>query len=385
LAPASEVNDDMRDIMGLNELSRMRLWMNKTSKERGPLDLKDVQPRMGPSEVRARQKWQCKYTQRCMLDVAGDSLSDHDHLRVFPTSVFCGREVKDHMFASNQERATMDSQESALKAKQVTLPLQYMTRRADKGTGVQRSFDLGTAHVTGKYRICYCEFGNCDHASRFMQDAGILEIYSPSCGPVVCPENAAGVSIEGGEPISCTSEEMPTVDFPSWVRFVCEPDYLTTQNGFHFHGFCTIDGQLMIDNAVGNEHAESCRWAPNVDAALLFNGMTVFTNAGRQFKCCVSTLTENTPKIVEIFRGKDDQNKMPKSDRKAPCKKRTGCGCMFGDTWHSYDTEHKKLLEPTCIIQVTKLATAVGMSPMEVITSIATAPTTQLMNMVDIS
>jgi len=578
LAPAGEVDNDMGDIMGLNELGRMRLWMSKTRKEKGPLDLKDVQPRMGPSEVRARQKWQCKYTQRCMLDVAGESLSGHDHLRVFPTSIVCGGDVQDHMLASKDKQGNVDSRESALEANEVVLPLDHMTRRAGNGTVEQRTFDLGFAKMPGNYRICYCEFGSCDHASDFVQDAGILEIYRPSCGQVVCPTNVATVSIAGAEPLSCTGGEMRTVDFPSRVTFACAPDYVTTQNRDFFHGSCTIDGQLVIDNAPGKDHAESCRWAPKVrasqkwqckytqrcmlnvageslsgrdhlrvfptsvfcgsevqdieryilpvdnmtqraakgtvekrtfdlgvarvpgkyricycesgncdqashfvqdagileiirpscgqvpcpknvatmsiagaqpisctigdvpvvdfpskvtfacakdylttqnmdffegsctidgqfmidnapgrdhaescrqapyaDAALLFNGETVFRHAGRHFKCCVSTLNAKKLTIVEIFTDTNDQKKMPKSSRKVPCMSRTGCGCMFGDTWHSYDTEHKKLLEPTCIIQVTKLATAVGMSPMEVITSIATAPTTQLMNMVDIS
>lgn len=372
LAPAREVNEDMRDIMGLNELSRLRSWMNMTRHTKGPLNLRDVQPRMGPSEVKNRQKWQCKHTQRCTLDVLGDSLTSHDHLQVFPTSVFCGKEVKDYMFAS-----APDQEQAPLGYRKVTLPLEVMKQRADskKGTGEQRSFDLGIAKVPGKYRICYCEFGKCDHASRFLQDAGILEIYRQSCGPVICPENAATVSVEGAAPVPCTSgEAMPTVDFPSKVRFTCEQDYLTLQNDDFFHGSCTIDGQLVIENAPGKDHADSCQFAPNVDAALLFNGATVFVHEERQFKCCVSTVPspENAPRIVEIFTNKEDQKKMPKSERKTPCKKRTGCGCMFGDTWHSFDTEHKKLKEQTCIVQLTKLAKAVGMSPMDVITQVAT-------------
>jgi len=246
LARAGEVNEDHRELMGLSEILRMRDWMIKTREERGPLDLKDLRPRMGPSEAYPEQEFRCKYTQRCLIEVKGDSLSEHDHLRVYPEAVECGEKLDDTMFLSADEKAAIDSQGPKL-SQQVPMPLDYMTRHSDGGSEQMRIFDLGVGQVPGKYRICYCEFGKCNRASRFSQDAGILEIFRPSCGPIQCADNVAEVAINSASPEPCMVQNMPEVLFPDKVSFFCRPDFITTQQQESFDGSCNIDRQFMLE------------------------------------------------------------------------------------------------------------------------------------------
>lgn len=368
LASAGDVNEDHRDFMGLSEILRMRDWMVKIRADKGPLDLKDLRPRMGPSQAYPEQEFRCKYTQRCQLEVNGDSLSEHDHIRVYPEAVECGEQFDDTMFLSAEEKAAIDTQETELLPK-VTMPLDYMTRRQDGGSEQMRMFDLGVGQVPGKYRICYCEFGKCNRASRFSQDAGILEVFRPSCGPIQCPNNVAEFAINSARPVPCMVQGMPEIFFPDKASFFCRPDFITTQQQDSFEGSCNIDGQFMPEKTKEGR-LEYCEEAPIVDAARLFRWQTLYMYGKREFKCCISSLNANAGRIQEIFRNDEDEDKMPKSARKIPCKNRIGCGCMFGDTWHSYDKKHKKL-KSTCWVKINQISSATGQTPTEILTAMA--------------
>jgi len=377
LAKASEVNEDHRDFMGLSEFLRMRDWMKKIREERGPLDLKDLKPRMGPSEAYPEQEFRCKYTQRCQIEVKGDSLSEHDHLRVYPEVLECGENVDDTMFLSAEEKAAIDSQGPKLSqqvpmlSQQVPMPLDYMTRRSDGGSEQMRTFDVGIAQVPGKYRICYCEFGKCNRPSRFSQDAGVLEIFRPSCGSIQCPDNVAEVAINGGSPEPCMVQNMPEVFFPDTVSFFCRPDFISTQQQASYDGTCNIDGQFMLDKTKEGR-LESCQEAPEVDAARLFKWQTIYKYGKREFKCCVSSLNTDDGRIIEIFRDEKDEDKMPKSSRNVPCKNRIGCGCIYGDTWHAYNKKHKKL-KASCWVKINQISSITGQTPTEILTAVAAA------------
>jgi len=370
LAKASEVDEDHREFMGLSEILRMRDWMKKSREEKGSLDLKDLRPRMGPSEAFPEQEWRCTFTQRCVIKVAGDRLTDHDHLRVYPETVECGEKVDDTMFLSAEEKAALDSKAFELVPK-IKMPLDYMTRRTDEGSEEIQSFDLGIGQVAGIYRICYCEYGKCDQASRFSQDAGILKVYRPSCGQIQCPDNVAEVAIEGGTPVPCMMQDMPELLFPGKVSFFCRPDFISFHQQDHFDGSCNIDGQFMLESTKEGR-MDSCHEAPKVDAARLFKWQTIYANGKREFKCCISSLNTNDGRIVEIFRTEEEEDKMPKS-RKVSCKRnRIGCGCMFGDTWHSYNKKHKKL-QSTCWVKLNQISSIIGRTPTEILTAIAAA------------
>jgi len=371
LAMASEVDEDHREFMGLSELLRMRDWMKKSREETGSLDLKDLRPRMGPSEAHPEQEWRCKFTQRCVIQVAGDSLSDHDHLRVYPETVECGEKVDSTMFLSAEEKAALDSKAPGL-VPTVKMPLDYMTRRADVGSEQMQSFDLGIGQIPGNYRICYCEYGKCDHVSRFSQDAGILEVYRPSCGQIQCPDNVDEVAIEGGSTVNCMMQDMPEVFFPDKVSFSCRPDFISIQQTDQLDGSCNIDGQFMLEKTKDGS-TDFCYEAPQVDAARLFKWQTIYAHAKREFKCCVSSLNTNDGRIVEIFRSEDRDDKMPKSSRKGACmKNRIGCGCIFGETWHSYNRKHEKL-QSTCWVKLNRISLITGRTPMEILTAMAAA------------
>jgi len=361
LAKASEVDEDYSAFMGLSEILRMREWMKKIRMERGPLDLKDLRPRMGPSEAYPDQEWRCKFTQRCEIEVKGDSLSDHDEIRVYPEAVECGEPVTDTMFLSAEAKAAADTSDMA---PQVQMPLDYMKRRTDGGTEQMRMFDVGIGRVPGRYRICYCEVGKCNRYSRFSQDAGFLEVFRPSCGPIMCPDNVAEVSIAGGEPTACMVQGMPEVFFPDRVKFICRPDSISHQMQEHFDGSCDIEGNFILEKTKEGR-PEACHEAPEVDAARLFKWQTIYTYGKREFKCCVSSLNANVGKVLEVFRSDADEDKMPKADRKAPCKDRIGCGCIFGDTWHSYDRKHKKL-KNSCIVKINQISSVTGQTPTEI-------------------
>jgi hypothetical protein len=75
----------------------------------------------------------------------------------------------------------------------------------------------------------------------------------------------------------------------------------------------------------------------DVEAGELFRN--VFTNdqqttyhvGGKEFKCCVSSRTGHT--VVQDITAAE----LPRN--RTFCRDATGCGCMFGDTYHSFDRE----------------------------------------------
>jgi hypothetical protein len=87
-----------------------------------------------------------------------------------------------------------------------------------------------------------------------------------------------------------------------------------------------------------------------VDIVSLFTkDNTYFEYQGKDYKCCVSSRRDKEPKLQDMT-----QEPLPKE--RFVCSDRTGCGCMFGDTWHSVKHEQGY----TCPVKLSYLSQMTG-------------------------
>jgi len=77
--------------------------------------------------------------------------------------------------------------------------------------------------------------------------------------------------------------------------------------------------------------------------------------ASTDWKCCEHSQGTEDPRIVNM----KDTNNLPKARGGLMCRDRAGCGCMFGDRWHSMD---KGKSAGTCKVTLAYAMEATGWS-----------------------
>jgi len=138
----------------------------------GQWDVTNLRARFGPSSVTPGQAWVCKWPHSCNMTIKGDYLSEADKVRIFPLTHTCGT-----AFAGFGAEV---------------VPVTHNQARPRLGDGeTEKFFDMGaTISFDGgkkEYRVCYCEYGNCDGDIRYHQEAGVLSVEDVKC-PVACED-----------------------------------------------------------------------------------------------------------------------------------------------------------------------------------------------------
>lgn len=96
-----------------------------------------------------------------------------------------------------------------------------------------------------------------------------------------------------------------------------------------------------------------------VNPDMLIDAAQVIENSGGRFKCCEQSGAAEPPKVQDIT--VDD---LPRA--RTMCMDDTGCGCMFGDKWHSY-TDQKS--SGKCRVTLRYLSSTTGQSYESILSS----------------
>merc|ERR1719203_941519 len=97
-----------------------------------------------------------------------------------------------------------------------------------------------------------------------------------------------------------------------------------------------------------------------MDFGFLFKHKSEFIISGRRYKCCVYSKQLSRYNIQDVTY----ESNLPRAGLFS-CLNRRGCGCMFGDSWHSFDYKKSTsgYIDGTCTRKPSEFAAITGITP----------------------